>query len=62
MSNISFIIPTFNNYNEIRKCLKSILKNIKIKNQSFEIIIVDDGSNFKNFKKLENYISSIKKK
>jgi len=38
---ISVIIPVYNNYRELRKCLRS-LENQVYKN--FEVIVVDDGS------------------
>ncbi|MCC7667100.1 glycosyltransferase family 2 protein [Liquorilactobacillus satsumensis] len=42
--NISFIIPVFNTPEiKLEKCIDSIMDN-KLENNSFEIIIVDDGS------------------
>ncbi|WP_084435276.1 glycosyltransferase family 2 protein [Desulfomicrobium escambiense] len=41
-SKISIVIPTWNNSNLLRQCIKSILSNTV--NNKFEIIVVDNGS------------------
>ena len=42
---ISIVIPVFNEENRIKKFLADVIDYLKKKTFSYEIIIVDDGSN-----------------
>lgn len=58
---ISIIIPHFNDFNKLKECVLSILKNKKLPN-NYEIIIVDDNSNFFDLKNFKNFIKKKKLK
>ena len=49
---LSIIIPVFNSYNKLKKCLDS-LKNQT--NLNFEVIFVDDASTDKTYQYLKKY-------
>jgi len=49
---ISIIVPSYNSYNTIEKCLISIFKS---NYKSFEIIVVDDNSNDDSYKIAERF-------
>lgn len=49
---ISIIVPCYNGYKFIDRCIKSILNQ---EYNNFELIIIDDGSTDKSLIKLENY-------
>ena len=53
---ISFIIPIFNREKVIRRCISSIYKSFENNINSFEIIIIDDGSTDKSVKIVKDYI------
>ncbi|MFP7171620.1 glycosyltransferase family 2 protein [Terribacillus halophilus] len=59
MHSISFIVPTYNNFNLLKRCIDSIISQI---NENDELIIVDDGSTDGTYEKInEAYkISNIK--
>ena len=52
MDKISIIVPVYNNYNFLDKCLDSII-NQTYKN--IEIILINDGSTDNSLKKLKKY-------
>lgn len=61
---ISIIIPYFNKSNTIKKTLSSIdeaLKNFKINDTKYEVIIVNDGSSIQETNKLHEYASIYQK-
>jgi len=58
MVKCSIIIPTYNRADVLKRCLFSLSENKEI-NQA-EIILVDDGSNSENIKKIKKIINSIK--
>lgn len=56
---LSIIIPIFNTKLDVMKrCLESV---IKIKNIEYEIILVDDGSDFKNQEKYKKFVQQLEK-
>ena len=48
MSSLSFVIPTYNNPDQLIRCVKSIYKYTNNKKIKFEVIIVDDCTNKQN--------------
>ncbi len=61
MSAFSIIIPTYNNPIQVKRCIESIINNFNVKKNRYEIIIVDDASSAKNFKKIKIFIKNYKK-
>ncbi|MFZ2522209.1 MAG: glycosyltransferase [Minisyncoccia bacterium] len=55
---LSIIIPAYNEAYRINKTILSIEEYIKRKNQSYEIIVVDDGSTDSTYKLLESMKNS----
>ena len=55
MPKISIIIPAYNAEKYINECIDSILKNSKESLNQTEIIVINDGSTDRTFKKLEKY-------
>lgn len=53
---VSIIIPSKDNSDSLIKCLKSIKIKTKFNNNNLEIVIVDNGSNEKHKKAVEEYI------
>ena len=52
MKNITFLIPVYNDWESFSKLLDEINKILKdVKNISFNLIVVNDGSNSKYTKK-----------
>ncbi len=52
MKNITFLIPVYNDWESFSKLLDEINKILKdVKNFSFNLIVVNDGSNSKYTKK-----------
>ena len=62
MSSLSFVIPTYNNPDQLIRCVKSIYKYTNNKKIKFEVIIVDDCSNKQNLIYLKKKIIKFKKK
>ena len=52
MKDISIVIPAYNASETIKACIDSVVKNVKDANLSYEIIVVDDGSNDGSFEYL----------
>jgi len=61
MKAISFIIPTFNNYLHTMDCVESILNLEDLINEdiNYEIIVVDDFSDFTFYKKLKDKLNNL---
>lgn len=51
---VSIIIPSKDNFDLLKQCIDSIIKITSYKN--YEIIVVDNGSNDKNKKQIEEYL------
>ena len=58
--NISFIVPTYNNSEQLKNCINSILNLDGLK--EFEIIVIDDFSKNEEINYIENYIENIENK
>lgn len=58
MASFSIVIPFYNNSNQVKLCIKSIIKYFKIKKTKFEIILVDDASKKIHNKEIKNFISN----
>jgi glycosyltransferase involved in cell wall biosynthesis len=56
---ITIIVPVYNSYDYIDRCIESILKNTY---KNIELILINDGSNDKSLEKLEKYKSNKKVK
>ncbi|MDC1139918.1 glycosyltransferase family 2 protein [Candidatus Pelagibacter sp.] len=62
MSTYSIIIPTYNNPTQVKRCIKSIIKNFEASKSQYEIIIVDDASKTNNYNITKKFIRNFKKK
>jgi glycosyltransferase involved in cell wall biosynthesis len=56
MSTFSIVIPYYNNQNQVKLCLESIIKFFKINKNKFEIILVDDASKKYHYNQIKKYI------
>ena len=61
MSAFSIIIPTYNNPIQVKRCIQSIINNFSVKKNRYEIIVVDDASKNKNYKKIKKFIQNCNK-
>lgn len=56
MHSISFIVPTYNNYNLLKRCIDSIISQFTDKD---ELIIIDDGSTDGTYQKIKDAYKNI---
>lgn len=52
MTDLSIVIPVYNEADNIRRCVEEVRSVLSTMNQSFEIVVVDDGSTDTSFQEL----------
>lgn len=57
MTTFSIVVPFFNNQFQVKKCIKSIIKNFKINKNKFEIILVDDSSSKIHYNQIRQFVA-----